>query len=59
MTSLFTGGIQTPINLSVAGGIQEFRHPSTCRSEQLASTSALKAARRSETELIETIVARA
>jgi hypothetical protein len=36
---------------------EEFRHPSTCRSEQLARTSALAAARRSETELLESIVA--
>jgi hypothetical protein len=38
---------------------EEFRHPSTCRSEQLARTSALETARRSETELIESIVASA
>ena len=55
-------GIQTPTDLSV--GAMEFRHPPTptdfpptCRSEQLASTSALEAALRSGTELVETIVA--
>jgi hypothetical protein len=53
-----TSGIQTPINFSV-GAIAEFRQPTTSRSEQLARTSALEAARRSETELIETIVASA
>ena len=34
----------------------EFRRRSTCQSEDLTRTSALDAARRSETELIETIV---
>jgi hypothetical protein len=51
-------GIQTHQLPSTVG--REFRHPSTpinCRSEQLARTSALEAARRSETEVIESIVA--
>ena len=43
--------------LSISGN--EFSHPSTYRSEQLARTSALEAARRSATEPIETIVASA
>jgi hypothetical protein len=38
-------------------GIQEFRHPPTSRSEQLAGTPAHEAARRFEAELTETIVA--
>ena len=42
---------------SSMGRCTEFRHPSTCRSEQSARTSALEAARRSDIELIETIVA--
>jgi hypothetical protein len=57
-------GIQSPINVSVGAicqdigsRIREFRHRSTCRSKQLARTSALEAARRSETEVIESIVA--
>jgi predicted nucleic acid-binding protein len=37
----------------------EFGHPSSCRSEQLVRTLALKAARRSDTELIERIGASA
>jgi hypothetical protein len=37
--------------------LQVLRHRLTRRSEQLARTSELEAARRSETELIETIVA--
>ena len=45
LTSGNQRGIQTPINLSV--GAREFRHASTCRSEQLARTSALEAARNS------------
>jgi hypothetical protein len=54
-------GIQTPINFwnSDTHQLLEFRHPSTSRSEQLAMITALEAARRSETELVETIVARA
>ena len=52
-------GIQTPIHFSVGAMGQGIQTPSSSRSEQLAMITALDAARRSETELIETIVARA